>query len=92
MAIIDSLLPSPWELGKCRGLLEVDDPVHIWRKFVDGVIIQDSLSNIIENELLSSYEWQSEFFYRKSCGIFLTMIFQSVLLNILPPYQIWPQR
>jgi len=62
VAIIDSLLPSAWELGKCRGLLEVDDPVHLWRKFVDGVIIQDSLSNIIENELLSSYEWQSKFF------------------------------
>ncbi|KXN81324.1 hypothetical protein AN958_05179 [Leucoagaricus sp. SymC.cos] len=57
-AIIDSLLPPPWELGNFRGLVEVNDPVHLWRKFVDGVIIQESLSDIIEKELLSSYEWQ----------------------------------
>lgn len=57
-AIISCLLPPPWELGNLRGLVEVDDPVHLWRKFVDSVIIQESLSDIIEKELLSSYEWQ----------------------------------
>ncbi|KAF9448315.1 hypothetical protein P691DRAFT_669682 [Macrolepiota fuliginosa MF-IS2] len=57
-AIINCLLPPRWELGQFRGLTEVGDPVHLWRKFVDGVIIQDSLSDVIEKELLSSYEWQ----------------------------------
>ncbi|KAJ3572545.1 hypothetical protein NP233_g3007 [Leucocoprinus birnbaumii] len=61
-AVISSLLPPPWELNGSRNLIEVDDPVHLWRKFVDGVIIQESLSDIIEKELLSSYEWQKSSF------------------------------
>ncbi|EKM78593.1 hypothetical protein AGABI1DRAFT_59499 [Agaricus bisporus var. burnettii JB137-S8] len=56
--VIDSLLPNPWELGNFRELIEITDPVYIWRKFVDGIIIQESLSENIEKELLSSYEWQ----------------------------------
>jgi hypothetical protein len=61
-SVIDSLLPNPWELGNFRELVEITDPIYVWRKFVDGIIIQESLSETIEKELSSSYEWQSRSF------------------------------
>jgi hypothetical protein len=64
--VIDSLLPNPWELGNFRELIEITDPIYVWRKFVDGIIIQESLSETIEKELSSSYEWQSGSHYTNS--------------------------
>ncbi|KAF5371850.1 hypothetical protein D9615_009541 [Tricholomella constricta] len=57
-AILSSFVPPPWELGRFTTLKEVTDPVQLWKKFVDGVVIQDALRLAIEKEIQSSYEYQ----------------------------------
>lgn len=57
-AILSCLVPAPWELGQFTALAVVSDPVYLWKKFVDGIVIQDSLRLTIERELQSSLDWQ----------------------------------
>ena len=38
-------------------LRKASDPVQLWRKFLDGVVVQDTLCKTIEKELQSSYDW-----------------------------------
>ncbi|KAF8896586.1 IucC family-domain-containing protein [Infundibulicybe gibba] len=56
--ILGCLVPPPWELGRFTTLMKNLDPIHFWRKFVDGVVIQDNLREVIEKELESSLHWQ----------------------------------
>ncbi|KAF8071692.1 IucC family-domain-containing protein [Lyophyllum atratum] len=57
-AVMSCFVPPPWELGCFTTLTEVANPVQLWRKFVDGVVIQDALRVAIEKEIQSSYEYQ----------------------------------
>jgi hypothetical protein len=77
------LIPPPWELGNFTTLKRLEDPVYVWRKFVDGVIIQDSLRDTIEREIESSYHWQGQFFSLD----YLTavLLFLSALAYKYPP-------
>lgn len=58
--ILACLIPPPWDLGRFNVLLKTPGPLHLWKKFVEGVIIKDSLREVIEKELVSSYDWQCE--------------------------------
>lgn len=60
-AILSCLVAPPWELGQLTALEVVSDPVHLWKKFIDGVVIQDSIRLTIEKELQSSLDWQCKF-------------------------------
>ncbi|RDB25517.1 hypothetical protein Hypma_006471 [Hypsizygus marmoreus] len=56
--ILSCLIPPPWELGRFSALTLVENPISLWRKFVDSVVIQDSLREAIEKEIQSSYDYQ----------------------------------
>ncbi|KAF8599149.1 hypothetical protein BDV93DRAFT_592260 [Ceratobasidium sp. AG-I] len=56
--IISCFLWTLWELDRFATLVPANDPVRLWKKFVDGVAIQDSLRLAIEKEIQSSYEYQ----------------------------------
>lgn len=59
-AILASLAPPPWQLGKCNALKGVTSPTHVWNRFVNGMVLDPSLLASIEKELSSSMEWQSK--------------------------------
>ncbi|KAJ7086118.1 IucC family-domain-containing protein [Mycena belliarum] len=56
--ILSCLAPPPWELGRFTTLQKCADPTLLWNKFVQDVLVQDSLSEMISEELRSSLEWQ----------------------------------
>lgn len=55
------MIPPSWELGGFGALKKASGPVQLWRKFTDGVAIQDILREAIGKELQSSYDWQRMF-------------------------------
>jgi hypothetical protein len=60
---LSCLAPPSWELGQFTVLAVASDPVRLWKKFADHVVIQESLRLIIEQELQSSLDWQCKFVY-----------------------------
>jgi len=56
--ILACLAPPPWQFDRLMTLCRTTDPVALWRKFVDSVMIEDVLREVIEKELSSSLEWQ----------------------------------
>ncbi|KAG6888931.1 hypothetical protein C0995_004944 [Termitomyces sp. Mi166 len=56
--ILSCLAPPSWELAPSMALTEVMGVVHLWYKFVDGIIIQDGLREAIRKEIQSSYDYQ----------------------------------
>lgn len=61
-AILSSLAPPPWELGTFTTLSKTLDPISLWNKFVDGMVIESALRDTIQKELSSSLYWQSEIY------------------------------
>ncbi|KAJ6570144.1 IucC family-domain-containing protein [Mycena vulgaris] len=57
--VLSCLVPPPWELGRFTTLKKCTDPTDLWNKFVRDVLVQDSLSEMIAEELRSSFAWQS---------------------------------
>ncbi|TFK40140.1 IucC family-domain-containing protein [Crucibulum laeve] len=47
-----------WDIGSTVALKRTENPIGLWNKFVDSVILQGSLRETIEKELRSSLEWQ----------------------------------
>ncbi|KAJ7671582.1 hypothetical protein DFH06DRAFT_1366688 [Mycena polygramma] len=56
--VLSCLVPPPWELGKFTTLKKCTDPTDLWNKFVKDVLVQESLSESIAEELRSSLAWQ----------------------------------
>ncbi|KAK7032831.1 C2 domain-containing protein [Favolaschia claudopus] len=56
--VLSCLVPPPWELGKFTSLSKCTEPTELWKKFVQDVFVQNSLSESIAAELQSSFEWQ----------------------------------
>ncbi|KAJ7116428.1 IucC family-domain-containing protein [Mycena epipterygia] len=56
--VLSCLAPPPWELGRFTTLKKCADPTDLWNKFVKDVLVQDSLSEMIAEELRSSFAWQ----------------------------------
>ncbi|CAA7267094.1 unnamed protein product [Cyclocybe aegerita] len=57
-AIHACLLPPPWDLRGQGMLRRVEEPVHLWQRFADGVFIPESLRDVIKGEIQSSFDWQ----------------------------------
>jgi hypothetical protein len=57
--IINCLAPPPWDLENRPSLRHISNPVSLWCKFVDGIVIPDGLHDIIGQEIQSSLDWQS---------------------------------
>ena len=55
-----SSLPVSWELGNRVGVCRVQDPLLLWRKFSETQPIDEKVSEAIENEIKSSFHWQSQ--------------------------------
>lgn len=54
-----SCLDTPfWELEPSVSLTRVIGVIHLWQKFVDGIILQDGLREAIKAEIQSSYDYQ----------------------------------
>ncbi|KAH9481479.1 NRPS-independent siderophore synthetase rfs [Psilocybe cubensis] len=58
-SVLESLSSPPWDIETCGSLYLVSDPVALWKKFVETVIIADELRDIIALELQSSLDWQT---------------------------------
>ncbi|KAJ7593412.1 IucC family-domain-containing protein [Mycena floridula] len=58
-AVLSTLLPPPWELGRFKSLAKVQGPERLWNKFVADMLLEDSFQNSIKAELLSSLHWQA---------------------------------
>ncbi|KAF7312079.1 C2 domain-containing protein [Mycena indigotica] len=56
--LLSSLTPPPWELGQSISLRKCTDPIELWDKFVKDMLLPDSLSTAISDELRSSMYWQ----------------------------------
>ncbi|KAF8640269.1 hypothetical protein AX16_010164 [Volvariella volvacea WC 439] len=56
--ILSCLVPPPWDLEPFTTLTKPRDAVRLWKKFVQGVVMKESLRTGIEAELASSYSWQ----------------------------------
>ncbi|KAF5334269.1 hypothetical protein D9758_015548 [Tetrapyrgos nigripes] len=56
--LLSVLTPPPWEI-KSATMRRITSPRQLWNKFVEDMLIQDSLRNVIESELLSSLHWQT---------------------------------
>ncbi|KAJ7510429.1 IucC family-domain-containing protein [Mycena galericulata] len=56
--VLSCLIPPPWELGWFTTLKKCTDPTELWIKFVRDVLVKDSLSEMISEELRSSFAWQ----------------------------------
>ncbi|KAJ6630970.1 IucC family-domain-containing protein [Mycena sp. CBHHK59/15] len=56
--LLSCLVPPPWELGRFTTLKKCTDPTELWAKFVKDMLVQDSLSEMIAEELRSSFSWQ----------------------------------
>ncbi|KAG5721095.1 hypothetical protein E4T56_gene7532, partial [Termitomyces sp. T112] len=56
--ILTCFMPPSWELEPSMVLSEVIDVVHLWQKFVGGIIIQDGLREAIRKEIQSSFDYQ----------------------------------
>lgn len=50
-------MPPHWDLRQVE-LAKIDHPLHLWRKFVKDMVVQDTS---IEEEILSSFYWQCKF-------------------------------
>ncbi|KAK0235809.1 IucC family-domain-containing protein [Armillaria nabsnona] len=50
----ETLVPPHWDLRQVE-LAKIDHPLHLWRKFVKDMVVQDAS---IEEEILSSFYWQ----------------------------------
>ncbi|KAJ7733428.1 IucC family-domain-containing protein [Mycena maculata] len=57
-SVLSCLVPPPWELGRFTTLKKCTDPTDLWTKFVGDVLLKDSLSEMITEELRSSFAWQ----------------------------------
>lgn len=61
-AILSRLTPPPWEFGRYTSLSDALEPVRLWNKFVEGLLLDQTLRETIEKELRSSLNWQREAF------------------------------
>lgn len=59
-SILDHLRPPPWALSARGFLRRVTDPVPLWKRFVETVMIPEALHETIAQEMQSSLIWQSE--------------------------------
>ncbi|KAG6837248.1 hypothetical protein H0H93_012643 [Arthromyces matolae] len=57
-AIHSCFVSPPWEMGPSATLTRIKDVVHLWQKFVDGIIMQHGLREAIHKEIQSSYDYQ----------------------------------
>ncbi|PPQ77137.1 hypothetical protein CVT25_010831 [Psilocybe cyanescens] len=58
-SILETLNSHPWDLSTRGSLCVVSDPVALWKKFVESVVIADNLREVIALELQSSLDWQT---------------------------------
>ncbi|KAG5652766.1 hypothetical protein H0H81_003704 [Sphagnurus paluster] len=57
-AILSCFVSPSWDLGSFTTLTKITNPLQLWRKYVAGVGLQDSLRIPIEKEIQSSYDYQ----------------------------------
>ncbi|KAF8899908.1 IucC family-domain-containing protein [Gymnopilus junonius] len=58
-SILNYLKPPPWDLSARGSLCRVTDPVALWKRFVETVMISEALHEIIAQEMQSSLIWQT---------------------------------
>ncbi|KDR79022.1 hypothetical protein GALMADRAFT_137986 [Galerina marginata CBS 339.88] len=57
-AVLECLRLPPWDLKTHRYLCQAKDPVSLWRKFIETMVIQEPLGEVIAQEMQSSVDWQ----------------------------------
>ncbi|KAF7317066.1 C2 domain-containing protein [Mycena chlorophos] len=67
-----SLAPPPWDLGKDTKIKKCTDPLALWAKFVGDMLLSESLSTAIADELQSSMDWQRLSYENPPKGLSLT--------------------
>ncbi|KAF8972125.1 IucC family-domain-containing protein [Flammula alnicola] len=58
-SILDCLKPPPWDMTTHGRLFRTSDPVSLWRKLLEGLVIPGNLHDVIAQELQSSLDWQA---------------------------------
>ncbi|KAF8149828.1 IucC family-domain-containing protein [Crassisporium funariophilum] len=57
--ILDRFALPPWNLTRRGTLKHTMDPVSLWKRFVEGMLIPENLRDAISVEIQSSLDWQT---------------------------------